>query len=219
MTSVIVSSWRSGSSGPKPVTSSIISSTSRVALVAGHREAVRRDHPVDDPLDLARGPRSACVEQRVEGADDLALEDARGSRGASPRGPALRGAGGRRRATGIGTRAVRRRGRVRRRSCWPRCWCPRPAGCVGRRVRRASALAASVAAVLRRATRSDSVIRAPLRTPQCARVSPRIRPNGPGPLHEGNGTDGAADGSRPERCRRWSASVRAGYTRRSGVGL
>ena len=45
MTSVMVGSASSGSSGPKPVTSWTISSTRRIALLAGDREPALRDRP------------------------------------------------------------------------------------------------------------------------------------------------------------------------------
>ena len=75
MTSVIVSSWRSGSIGPKPVTSWTMSSTraSRSSRVSEKR--VLDDDPVDDPGDA--GPQLRLVgdvEEGLEGADRLALD-------------------------------------------------------------------------------------------------------------------------------------------------
>ena len=75
MTSVMVGSARSGSSGPNPVTSWTISSTRRVALLAGDREAALGSiDPVDQPLDPLVDLAVLGVEQRLERADDLGLE-------------------------------------------------------------------------------------------------------------------------------------------------
>ena len=72
MTSVIESSASSGSSGPRPVTSSIISSTRRQPFVARHRELVDADDPVDDPLDLGAHVGGVLdVELRIERPDRL----------------------------------------------------------------------------------------------------------------------------------------------------
>ena len=68
MTSVIVSSLRSGSSGPKPGDSSISSSTSRTRSSRVTAKPFARDHPVDDPLDLGPRARSAVTSSSVSKA-------------------------------------------------------------------------------------------------------------------------------------------------------
>ena len=89
MTSVIVSSASSGSSGPRPVTSSTISSTRR-ALVAGDREPVAVMTRSTIPSTLTADVGRVDVEQRVEGRRSPRRSGGGGDRGSAPRGPGLR---------------------------------------------------------------------------------------------------------------------------------
>ena len=74
MTSVMVSSLRNGSIGPKPVTSWIIWSTSFCALLARDRQVALGDHPVDDPLHLGGDVLGVRIHEVAERGDDLALQ-------------------------------------------------------------------------------------------------------------------------------------------------
>ena len=75
MTSVIDSSWSSGSSGPKPVTSLTISSTRRARSSRVTAKLCFVTTRSTIPSILAADLVGRRIEERVERADDLGLED------------------------------------------------------------------------------------------------------------------------------------------------
>ena len=84
MTSVMVGSASSGSSGPKPVTSWTISSTRRARSSRVTANPLL-DDAIDQPFDGLPDVAVLGVEQRLERADDLGLEAGRTSRMRSSR--------------------------------------------------------------------------------------------------------------------------------------